>query len=309
MNLNQLKAFTSIVEKETFSAAARAMGVSQPAVSLQIQSLEEQIGVTLLDRRTKKVKLTEAGKLFYGTAVKILAQLDEFDHQLGDLGDTVKGNLAIGGSTIPGEYILPRILGKFKKDYPEVSIALRISDTDEIIEKLITGELHVGMVGAKPVSSQLDSQPFLYDELVLITPSGYSLSRSLSNDSIIKVANLIDSEFILRERGSGTRQSIERYFSKIGLSVNSLKISMELGSTEAVVNAVSAGLGVSIVSIWAIEKHLKIGELEVMKLPESPVTRAFYLVESKQSSSRCIQAFTNYIKNLDTSEITPQKKS
>jgi DNA-binding transcriptional LysR family regulator len=305
MNLNQLKAFLRIVEKGTFSAAARSLGISQPAVSLQMQALEEQVGVELLDRRSKKVQLTEAGRLFLETATMIVSQFDDFQHRIDDIGGSVRGSIAVGGSTIPGEYILPRLLGKFKKEFPEVSISLRVADTNEIVEQLIAGDLHAGVVGAEPASRRLVVRPFVQDELVMIVPAGHDLI----NRDVVKIDELSNADFVLRERGSGTRQAIEKYLAKLGLTVHDLKAVMELGSTEAVVNAVSAGLGVSIVSIWAVERYLKLGELETVKLPDSPVLRNFYLVESKQSSSRSVRAFIEFVTNTDLSEIFLQKRA
>ncbi len=301
MNINQLRAFVSIVEKGTFSAAARAMGVSQPAVSLQIQALEEYLGVDLLDRKTKKVQLTEAGKLFYPTAIQVVSQVENAQHQLEELGDSVKGRLAVGGSTIPGEYVLPKILGRFSKEYPDVSITLRIADTGEITEQIISGELQVGLIGAKPSGSQLNARPFLHDELVFIVPAGHALSQKKS----ISLDDLTQVQFIVRERGSGTRQTIENYLFKQGLSLDDLNIIMELGSTEAVVNAVSADLGTSIVSKWAAERSLELGEIATVKLPGPTFIRDLYLVVSKQSPTRSTKAFLSFIEKLDASKIKP----
>lgn len=301
MNINQLKAFVSIVEKGTFSAAARAVGVSQPAVSLQIQALEEFLGVDLLDRRTKKVQLTEAGKLFYPTALQVVSQMENAQHQLEELGESVKGRLSVGGSTIPGEYVLPKLLGRFKRAYPEVSVALRISDTEEITEQLLSGELQVGLIGAKPSIGQLSARPFLHDELIFIVPADHELAKKRS----LTLNELSAAEFILRERGSGTRRTIEEHLAKQGLSLDDLNVVMELGSTEAVINAVSAGLGVSIVSKWSAERSLKLGEIATANLPGPAIARELYLVTSKQTPTRSAQAFLSFIESLDTSTITP----
>jgi DNA-binding transcriptional LysR family regulator len=301
MNINQLRAFVSIVEKGTFSAAARAVGVSQPAVSLQIQALEEYLGVDLLDRRTKKVQLTEAGKLFYPTALQIVSKIDDAQHQLEELGESVKGRLAVGGSTIPGEYVLPKVLGRFKSEYPDVIVALRIADTGEIAEQIIAGNLQVGLIGAKPAAGQLSARPFLHDELVFIIPAAHELSQKRS----VTLTDLGQADFIIRERGSGTRQTIEDYLGKQGLSFDDLNVIMELGSTEAVVNAVSAGLGVSIVSKWAAERSLRLGEIATAKLPGPAIVRDLYLVASKHTPTRSTQAFLSFIEKLDVSKIEP----
>lgn len=301
MNINQLRAFVSIVEKGTFSAAARSMGVSQPAVSLQIQALEEFVGVELLDRRTKKVQLTEAGKVFYPSALQIVTQIDNVQHQLEELGDSVKGRLAVGGSTIPGEYVLPKLLGRFKREFPDVSITLKIGDTNEIAEQVISGELQVGLIGAKFSSGQLTSRPFLHDELVFITPSDHELAKQRA----VTLEDLRSADFIIRERGSGTRQTIEGFLTTHGMSFDDFNVVMELGSTEAVVNAVSAGLGVSIVSKWAAERSLKLGELVTVKIPGFSFMRDLYLVVSKHVPTRSAGAFLSFIEALDVDEIKP----
>lgn len=301
MNINQLKAFVSIVEKGTFSAAARAVGVSQPAVSLQIQALEEYLGVDLLDRRTKKVQLTEAGKLFYPTALQIVSQIDNAQHQLEELGESVKGRLSVGGSTIPGEYVLPKILGRFKKEYPEVSITLKIGDTNEITEMIISGELQIGLIGAKPGVAQLSARPFLNDELVFIVPAGHELAQKRT----VTLNDLTQAEFILRERGSGTRQTIENHLAQQGITFDNLNVVMELGSSEAVVNAVSSGLGVAITSKWAAERSLKLGEIVTVRIPGPPMVRDLYLIVSKHAPTRSTQAFMTCIDNLDVNQIKP----
>lgn len=301
MNINQLRAFVAIVEKGTFSAAARLMGISQPAVSLQIQALEEYIGVDLLDRKTKKVQLTEAGKLFYPTALQIVLQVDNAQHQLEELGESVKGRLSVGGSTIPGGYVLPKLLGRFKKEYPDVSVTLKIGDTGDIAEQVMSGELQVGLIGARLGTGHLNVRPFIHDEVVFIVPADHEFATKRS----ITLTDLSHAEFIMRERGSGTRQTFENYLAKHGLSTDELNVVMELGSTEAVVNAVSSGLGVSVVSKWAAERSLNLGELVTVKLPGASIVRDLYLVASKHAPSRSAQAFLTSLERLDVDEITP----
>ncbi|MDI6715764.1 MAG: selenium metabolism-associated LysR family transcriptional regulator [Actinomycetota bacterium] len=301
MNINQLRAFINIVEKGTFSAAAKVLGISQPAVSLQIQSLEEYLGVDLLDRKTKKVRPTEAGKLFYQTAIQIVQQIDDCCHQLEELGESVRGKLAIGGSTIPGTYILPKLLGRFKKAYPDVSVFLKVADTSEIAEQVISGELHVGLVGAKLGTGHLNIRPFLSDELILIAPTNHSLAGKKS----VSIDELCKADFITRERGSGTRQTIDNYLANFNLGHYDLNIVMELGSTESVVSAVSAGLGISIVSKWAAERCLKAGEIATANLPSPGIKRNLYLVVGKNVLYRPAQAFLSFIENLDENKVKP----
>ncbi len=297
MNLNQLKAFASVIEAGSFSAAARRLGLSQPAVSLQIQSLEEFLGVMLLDRSSKKVVLTEAGSLFRPFAVDILRKLEEAQRRIQELGGVVRGRLAVGGSTTPGQYVLPKLLSLFKSEYPDVLLTLRIADTDEIEEAVMAGELTAGLVGAKP-KTQLKSRVFAKDEIVAIVPAkGWSGGLDLQR--------VKEEPFILREKGSGTRKHIEDFFSKAGVRLDDLNVAMELGSTEAVVKAVAAGLGISMVSKWAAEDALKLGAVEVAPLEGTPIVRNIYLVIGKRAPSRTAEAFLKFLEGIDIERIRP----
>lgn len=297
MNLNQLKAFTAVVEAGSFSGAARRLGLSQPAVSLQIQSLEEYLGVLLLDRSSKKVVVTEAGSLFHPVAVDILKKLEAAQRQIQEIGGVVRGRLAVGGSTTPGQYILPKLLSLFKDAYPDVLLTLRIGDTEEIEEAVLAGELAAGLVGAKP-KAQLKSRVLTEDEIVAIVPAK-RWSGALNLERV--KAEL----FILREKGSGTRRHIEEYFAKAGVRLDDLNVAMELGSTEAVVKAVAAGLGISMVSKWAAEDAIKLGTVKVAPLEGTPIVRDIYLVVGKRTPSRTAEAFLEFLESIDIENIKP----
>lgn len=295
MNLNQLKAFVGVVEAGSFSGAARRLGLSQPAVSLQIQSLEEYLGIILLDRRTKKVTLTEAGNIFYPVAADILSRLENVQHRLQELGGVVRGRLAVGGSTTPGQYILPKLLSRFKEAYPDVLVTLKIADTGAIEEAVISGELAAGLTGAKP-KAQLSSRPFVQDEIVVIVPSGSGIDK-------LDLERVKQEHFILREKGSGTRRAIETYFDEQGLGLERLNVAMELGSTEAAVKAVAAGLGISMVSKWAAEDAIKLGQIKVVALPGTPIVRQLYLITSKRAPTRTAEAFLEFLETIDVAEL------
>lgn len=297
MNLNQLKAFVEVVEAGSFSAAARRLGLSQPAVSLQIQSLEEYLGMLLLDRRTKKVTLTEAGNLFYPVAVEVLEKLDAAHRRLQDFGETVKGRLAVGGSTTPGQYILPKILSRFKVEFPEVLITLKIADTRAIEDGVLSGDLGAGLTGAKP-NAQLKSEIITEDEIVAIVPASSEIET-------LDIERLRREPFILREQGSGTRRTIEKFLSEAGSGVDRLTTAMELGSTEAVVKAVSAGLGISFVSKWAAEDAIKLGRVRVAPLEGTPIIRHIYLITSRRAPTKTTEAFLDFLKAVDVSSIQP----
>lgn len=290
MNLNQLRAFMAVVQKGTFSAAARQVGISQPAVSLQIQALEEDLGVHLLDRGARQVRLTEAGEVFYPTAVRIVSEIEKVRRRLDELGEKVRGRLSVGGSTIPGQYILPRLLGLFRKEYPEVIVSLRIADTGAIVDAVAAGELQVGLVGARLGSEHLNTEPFAADELVLVVSHDHPLA-ALDH---IDIERLKEADFILREKGSGTRHAMAEYLAGRGVKVDELNVVMELGSTETVVSAVEAGLGISMVSKWAVEKSLELGLVKTVLLPGLPIRRELYLVYRKGAPTRVTEAFLSF---------------
>ncbi|MHB0977769.1 MAG: selenium metabolism-associated LysR family transcriptional regulator [Candidatus Aquicultorales bacterium] len=296
MNINQLKAFTEVVEAGSFSAAARRLDLSQPAVSLQIQSLEEILGVQLVDRRTRKVTLTEAGNFFYPTAVEILDKLTKAERRLQEIGGVVKGRLAVGGSTTPGQYILPKILSKFRDAFPDVLVTLKIADTGAIEEGVLGGDLSAGLVGARP-KAQLNSRKFVDDEVVALVPAG--------GPDKLDVDSLKRQSFILREKGSGTRRVIEDFLDSKSLRFEDLNVTMELGSTEAVVKAVEAGLGISFVSKWAAEDALRLKRVKVAALEGTPIVRTIYLITGKRAPTRMAEAFLEFIKALDVESIKP----
>ena len=149
MNINQLRAFIAVVDHGSFSEAARAMGLSQPAVTMQIQGLESDLGATLLERRYRKVELTEAGRALLPFARRVMAELDEARTEIERLSDTVGGHLELAVSTTPGQYILPRLLGSFLRAYPEVSVSLRVYDSADVVARVESGEAHLGMTGAR----------------------------------------------------------------------------------------------------------------------------------------------------------------
>lgn len=299
VNLNQLRAFVSVVEKKSFSTSARALGLSQPAITLQIQALEAQFGASLIDRRYKNVSLTDAGRLFYPVATSILSKVDDVSSQIERLSETVSGTLVIGGSTTPGQYLLPRIVGLFRREYPEVTVRLEIGDTEAILEKLESGALNAAIIGAPTKDRKIETSECAEDELILIVPPGHRLEGKEGSP----LSELELEELIFREHGSGTRRVIEEYLAGKDMSVDDLHVTMELGTSEAVVNAVEQGLGVSIVSRWAAEKGLRLGTIHEVKLNGLPIRRKFYLAVAKRPQTRATEAFLDYLAGADVARV------
>jgi DNA-binding transcriptional LysR family regulator len=263
-----------VVETGSFSESAKRLRISQPAITFQIQSLEQSLHIQLIDRSGKKVQLTEAGEIVHRSAKKILAEVDALERSIEEYQQSTRGALTIGASSIPGEYVLPKILGAFKKEYPEAVISLQVTDTENITERVLRGELDVGVVGAVVDDKRLDFKSFLEDELVFIVPSDYD--HYIEGKAAL--SEVIGENVIAREEGSGTRMVVEKELAKHGLKLSDFDLVMELGSTEAILTAVEAGLGTSIVSRWAAEKAIELGRVRVVEISDMPIRRKLYIV-------------------------------
>lgn len=241
MNTSLLRTFIKVVDKKSLSLAAQEIHITQPAVSKHISSLEEHYGVGLIERRGRGVTMTPAGEVLYKYAHEILDLLNKTEQEIKDLSTTVQGELVIWASSIPGHYILPYIIGGFKKQYPDVHILLQISDTNDVISHLLDETAQLGAVGKKPTKKKLAVNQFINDKLVVITP----IDHPLAKNKTITLEQIVKEKLIWRSPGSGTRKVLEEKLSENKISYNELNITMELGSTGAVVTAVEAGLGIS----------------------------------------------------------------
>jgi DNA-binding transcriptional LysR family regulator len=293
MDLWQLNIFCKIVELKGFSKAANAVHLSQPTVSSHIKDLENHFECRLIDRLGKKAVPTKAGELLYRYAHKLISLRDEAESAMAEFHGNVKGRLVIGGSTIPGEYILPKHIGAFTADYPRVSISLEIGDTDKIIQNVLSGFLELGIVGAETSDKSIYQEKLIEDEMKLIVTSDHKWAgkKSISPDLLFR------EPFILRESGSGTLKSIKLSFIKKGISVEDLSIIAEMGSTEAVIQGIKSKVGVSILSTIAVAEELKAGTLKALTVSKLNLKRRFYLITHKhRSPSPLCKAFIAFLK-------------
>ncbi|HEX9093960.1 MAG TPA: selenium metabolism-associated LysR family transcriptional regulator [Coriobacteriia bacterium] len=274
LNVTQLRAFVSVVEHGSFSEAARVMGLSQPAVTMQIQGLEADLGVTLLERRYRRVEMTEAGRTLLPYARVVLGQLEAAREEIEHLAGSVGGHLLLAASTTPGQYVLPRLLGTFLHTHPDAGVSLRVHDTAEVIELVESGEAHLGMTGAQMLGSRVVYEPVGTDSLVLVCAADSHLVGQAGLD----LSDIAEEQFIMREEGSGTRMVFEDTLRAGGIDPADLRVVIELGTSEAIVNAVEGGMGVGVVSRWVAEKALKLGTIAEVAVPDFPVARPFYTV-------------------------------
>ncbi len=291
MNINYFKTFITVVEKASFSEAAKVLSLSQPAISFQIQSIEKEYGQTLLDRSGLRVQLTEAGKIFFNYAKQILKLDRALSESIDELQGVVRGRLVLGASTIPGEYLVPKILGKFIKEFPDVETELEIGDTAEILEKIKEHEIDIGFVGALPKPNNLQIEEFVTDDLILILPPNHPLA----SQEKVTIEEVLGEPFVLREKGSGTRKTIEETLEREGMSPQSLNEVIDLGSTQAVLSGVEAGLGISIVSKYAAKKALILGTMKTVPFSNIEFYRNLYLVFDKgRFLTRTQKEFINF---------------
>ncbi|MBS8265906.1 LysR family transcriptional regulator [Mesobacillus boroniphilus] len=291
MNLKKLEAFIMVVEKNSFSEAAAALKSSQPSVSLKIKSLEGEIGFELLDRGAAGIRPTPAGMLVYAAAKDIASRWRTLEGELGEFQGTLTGTLTIGASTIPGTYLLPGWVKKFRSLFPKVDVKIEIGDSKKILEKLQNHQIDAAIIGMKIESRLLKSNPVAVDSLVLVTPEDHPLVHTASAD----FSQFQQYDFVLREEGSGTRKMMERYLAEKGLSFDDLKVAVSIGSTESVIAAVEAGLGISFISRLAAMPAEGAGRIKIVDTFE-PYEREFYIVTHTDDENRpIIKQFTEIV--------------
>lgn len=292
MNVSQLRAFITVVELGSFSAAARQMNVSQPAVTMQVQSLESDLGATLLERRYRKVGLTEAGRALLPHAKAVLAEIGEAREALDRLSATVSGRVSLMASTTPGQYVLPRALGAFAATHPAVGVALEIGDTAAVVDAVASGRADLGVTGAEVPGAKVRFEELGSDELIVIAPPGDPLAAG----GAVPLGAIAEAPMVMREAGSGTRMIAEGALRRGGLEPAELRVVLEVGSSEAIVNAVEGGMGLGIVSRRIAEKALALGTVADVPAEGFPVSRPFYLVTRTGPASRAAEALADSLR-------------
>lgn len=295
LDLRKLEVFYWVAELRSFSHAADHLSLRQPTVSAHIGSLEGQLGGKLLNRVGGEVTPTALGQALFQKARALLVLKKETLAALDQFQGRLRGELVVGGSNIPGEYILPRKLGAFVRKYPDVKPVLRIGDSAGIVEAILDGKVELGYVGFKGEDGRLNFHAIWKDEMVLVAPPHHPWTRLKA----VEPGNLKDTAFISREGGSGTLRSLRRLLNRKGHEPDRLlNVAMELGSTAAIKEALLAGLGVSILSRTSIQRELESGALKEVPLRGLKLERDFYQVFHRQRTlSPVSEAFMHFLKH------------
>jgi DNA-binding transcriptional LysR family regulator len=294
MDTKQLAAFCVVVDRRSFSQAADQLGVTQPAVSLQIRSLEQRLGQQLLDRSGRRVEPTEAGLRLYRGAQRLLALEQQILAELGEEAEgELKGRLEIGASTGPGGSVLPVVLGEFQRLQPQVNVALTVSDTQTVIEQVARRELELGVVGVAVRHRGVSFEPFYRDEVVLAVPADHSRAGKRMSLDELKAEPLV-----LMQEGAGIRQMIDDELRGLGLRLRDLHVKLELGLQESARAAVLGGFGATFISRIAIEDDLAEGRLAIARVEGLEPAREVQLVRATgRAETRVAQAFVDFARD------------
>ena len=306
MDIHRLEIFCKVLEMQSFTKAAEAMLLSQPTVSEHIRALEETVGERLVDRLGREVLPTPAGKILYRYARDMIRLREEAIQALERFKGNLSGRLAFGASTIPGNYILPQLIGSFKRKYPSIQVTLKISSTAEVAEKLLEGSFELGLIGAKPKDRRLEPEEVFSDELILTVYPEHPWASGKE----IELEELYGEPFIFRETGSGTRQTMVQILESHHFDLSRLFVVAEMGSTEAVRQSVKSRIGISILSSRSVSEDIRQGLLVNVPFKGTRFFRSFYLVYRKNRQLSPLG--TAFLKHLraealrEASEKTPE---
>jgi DNA-binding transcriptional LysR family regulator len=294
MDTRQLAAFVAVVERRSFSQAAERLGVTQPAVSLQVRALEKRLGTQLLDRSGRRVEPTEAGMRLYRGAPRLLSLEEQLLDEIAGEGEgELTGELRLGASTGPAAIVVPLLLCEFQRQHPPVRVALTVSDTQSIVDQVAARELELGIVGAARRQRAVRFEPFFQDEVILVCPPGHPFAgRTVTLDE------LREESLIVMQEGAGVRQIVEDELREVGTRLRDLDVRLELGLQESVRSAVQAGYGVTFISRSAVEPELAAGTLTAARVDGLEATREISLVRAAgRAPTRVADAFVEFARN------------
>jgi len=291
MDIHQLRVFTSVFKNKSFSKASEELHLTQPTISDHVKTLEEELECKLFDRLGRTIIPTKEAEALYSHAMEIIEKANMTKDIIGRFKKDLTGELIIGASTIPGTYLLPSLMAAFQRKHPSVSFQICISDSKDIGEKVLKHKFLLGVVGTKFSNGDINHIPFVEDELIVVS------SPLLIKNDTITLKDLIKFPMILREEGSGTRRELEKILETKGVTLEDTKIAGIFGSTDAVKQAVKAGLGFSVLSKLSVTDELKHKVLKEIKLTDIQMKRKFYIITHKKRSLPFLyNVFLEYVK-------------
>lgn len=285
-----LLVFVTVVEKESFSRAAEALHMTQPAVSQYIQVLENTYGVKLLDRNNKFVRLNKAGEIVYFHAKEILGLYTKMQVLMDDLTNRASGSLSIGASYTFGEYVLPHFIAKLHHEFPLIRPSIVIGNTRKIADLVLRHQLDIGIIEGNLESTQLKIDPFADDQMVVVVSAHHRLARL---EGEVEASELEKETWLVREVGSGTREATERIIRELSIAPKEM---MEFGSTQLIKESVESGLGISFLSHLAIRKELSLGLLKIVRVKGTPLKRDFSIVLQSAFQTKALEVFVKILR-------------
>ncbi|HTZ17813.1 MAG TPA: selenium metabolism-associated LysR family transcriptional regulator [Dissulfurispiraceae bacterium] len=306
MEDHKLKVFCTVAETKSFSKTSEIIHLTQPAVSLQVQALEDIYDTKLFDRTSGSINLTTSGEVLYKYAKDILALYALAEKDISKITGLVKGSIKVGAGTTFGNHILPSVIVDFKNSHPKIEIDVFIGNTKRIMDLLHSGAVDVGIVGEVPSKSKVVVEPIMSDELFLIVPPQHPWAKK----KIVSVAEIVKEPIVFREEGSGTRQVIEKFLADNGVNLSELHIAVIMGSTSSIKEAVERGMGISVVSKWAIRKEVHRGHLKAISPKEGRIVREFSLVIPKNTIlPHAVDEFITFLKSYSYDRILSENKT
>jgi DNA-binding transcriptional LysR family regulator len=294
----RLKVFRSVAAHLSFRKAGETLYLTQPAVTLQIKALEGELGTRLFERSASGVTLTEAGQTLLGFANRLSELAEQAEDRLAKQKGEAAGELFLGASTTIAQYILPSLLAAFARKYPAIYLRVASENTEHIAEGVASGRFGLGLIEGPPLRRDLKTEAWFNDELVIVVPA----SHEWAGTTTVLAKQLISVPLVMRERGSGSRHIVEKGLQKAGLRLNSLKIVMELDSTEAILSCIEAGLGIGFASIWAVDRQRRQSTLSKIRIRDHRIERTLsFVMPPGPALSSCAEVMMRFLQDSASS--------
>jgi DNA-binding transcriptional LysR family regulator len=292
LNVHEMNIFLTAAETENFSETARQLHMTQPAVSMQIQSLEQRLGVTLFERAGRRIQLSEAGEALLPMARDLVSMSLRIEEAIKSLGGSVVGHLKIGCSTTAGKYILPQLVARFRHMHPRVHVTVHTKGRDQVINMLCDGLTHISVVSSLVNCRDAEFQPFFTDRVVLAVPADHAWAKRSS----VKPQELCEVDFILRAEPAGTRQVMIEGLLDHGIHMDDLNIVMELGNAEAIEMVVEEGIGVSFISRLVAQRGVELGRIKTVEVEGLNLERKIYMAYNiRRAATKTQSEFWNFV--------------